>query len=599
MDAASDVVSSGDGGQDAGPSDAGGTDDPDVPPDVPPADAGFDVARTPVSLYTEVDLDDATLANAAFTILGHEAEERRCTRCHGLSVERVQGWEDSTRQALECIGENDPNVDEEAEAILDCFTTDGEPRPDNMGFVTTALGLDWFTRAFDVAHGFNGEVQQIRYRGASEMPKPPSLLLDQSEVDILLSWAMRGSPGLDERLGNPGGATCTDEVRRPVLDHVETMETEGWAVINRDNNVPMFGCDAGETGRDCLTEFPRASETVFGENWANTSDSLRVLYDYGYRSDFWTRSSADGRFVSHGGSARGVGSTIIDLERGVEVYAQARFDPGFFPDNLGFMLHGNGGNICQQSLLTSNPTEINFDEPECTTVRSIGLYQHMAAAGAGDYWTVFGQFVSDNGVNGGGRGPLRVDFDQGSQVNLVPFVYDGTRYVDGAEISIDSPFEGDAVLSPSRRMMMSRAQGEDGTQVGYIMRSVQATPRDETYDVSTEVVANYCVRGSKPSFSYDERYLTYQRYVLPSDAVELGFTGPDDPAFADYVRPGAANIYVLDLTTGANRRVTTMGPQQYALFPHFRSDGWLYFIVRDETASDSITEYVVASDIVL
>jgi hypothetical protein len=35
-----------------------------------------------------------------------------------------------------------------------------------------------------------------------------------------------------------------------------------------------------------------------------------------------------------------------------------------------------------------------------------------------------------------------------------------------------------------------------------------------------------------------------------------------------------------------------MQPGQRALFPHFRSDGWLYFLVRDRT----LPERIVASD---
>ena len=58
----------------------------------------------------------------------------------------------------------------------------------------------------------------------------------------------------------------------------------------------------------------------------------------------------------------------------------------------------------------------------------------------------------------------------------------------------------------------------------------------------------------------------------------------------------SANIIVVDLLTGARTRVTTMQAGQYALFPHFRSDGWFYFLVRD---SNTDKEYAVASDVAL
>ena len=40
-------------------------------------------------------------------------------------------------------------------------------------------------------------------------------------------------------------------------------------------------------------------------------------------------------------------------------------------------------------------------------------------------------------------------------------------------------------------------------------------------------------------------------------------------------------------------RVTTMGPGQYALYPHFRSDRWMNVLVR---TLGTTREHVVASD---
>ena len=73
--------------------------------------------------------------------------------------------------------------------------------------------------------------------------------------------------------------------------------------------------------------------------------------------------------------------------------------------------------------------------------------------------------------------------------------------------------------------------------------------------------------------------------------------GAADAGFSAYRTSGAANIFVLDLLTGVSRRITRMEPGQYALFPHYRSDGWIYFTVRDSLSSTR--EYVVASDATL
>ena len=80
-----------------------------------------------------------------------------------------------------------------------------------------------------------------------------------------------------------------------------------------------------------------------------------------------------------------------------------------------------------------------------------------------------------------------------------------------------------------------------------------------------------------------------------AEITALGFTGPNDPGFAQYKTKGASNLYLVDLLTGAVQRITGVAPGQYALFPHFRSDGWIYFVVRTLEGD----EYFAASDAAL
>ena len=40
-----------------------------------------------------------------------------------------------------------------------------------------------------------------------------------------------------------------------------------------------------------------------------------------------------------------------------------------------------------------------------------------------------------------------------------------------------------------------------------------------------------------------------------------------------------------------------MNPGQFALYPHFRSDGWMYFLVRDLNGAGK--ETLVATDVAL
>lgn len=53
---------------------------------------------------------------------------------------------------------------------------------------------------------------------------------------------------------------------------------------------------------------------------------------------------------------------------------------------------------------------------------------------------------------------------------------------------------------------------------------------------------------------------------------------------------------IADLVTGKQLRVTRSRAGVFALYPHFRADGWLYFVVRDMNTRQ---EYVVASDVAI
>ena len=128
------------------------------------------------------------------------------------------------------------------------------------------------------------------------------------------------------------------------------------------------------------------------------------------------------------------------------------------------------------------------------------------------------------------------------------------------------------------------------------MRKITTAPSGSTYTVSTQEVGRYCISGAKPSFSFDEKYFVTHHYVGPNDWQELGFSSANDGTFQEMLQKGTSNIIIVNLATGARTRVTNMKPGQYALYPHFRSDGWFYFLVRD-TNTDK--EYAVASDATL
>ena len=95
--------------------------------------------------------------------------------------------------------------------------------------------------------------------------------------------------------------------------------------------------------------------------------------------------------------------------------------------------------------------------------------------------------------------------------------------------------------------------------------------------------------GNKANFSFDERFLVSHHYLTRAD---FG----SDAEWAPYVGKGASDIYLADMATGTKKRITRMAPGQFAIYPHFRSDDWLYFLVRD---GNTKKEYVAATDYVI
>jgi hypothetical protein len=371
------------------------------------------------------------------------------------------------------------------------------------------------------------------------------------------------------------------------------MATMGWRAVNKTNMLAMHNCGAATDPKDCLSAEALGVDQPYGAGWDLPGRGrLRVLHDADYASSYWTRSSPDGRFIAHG--VQNVpGSYVIDLQRGVRVPISATYDPNWFPDNSGFVFQGGARNVCGQSVLTSNPASISMTEPACSQISSIGLYEHVGRALSGDFFAIDSDFVSDDGGHQVTLQDPEANFNSQSHLSFIPMIWDGTKYVAKPQVTLQSDFEGDTVLSPSSKLVITRVAGPNDRQLGFVLRKVVATPSGTSYTFAAPEIARYCLSGGKPGFSYDERWVAIHRYVTAADAVELGFANAQDPGFQPYLTQGAANIYLLELATGTLTRLTHMNPGQYALFPHFRSDGWIYAAIRD---TNTAHEYMVATD---
>lgn len=560
-------------------------------------------------LTNPVLMDDVELAYTALYLMGHEpigAELQTCTQCHSLNQGLMNHWRDLTDTARgSCFADTTVPSEAAAQSVLQCLKTKpgvpGSPySTPKLGIFAAAAHLEWFDFVFDRAYEGDGSAEHADFNTMVAMPKEQQIPLTQEEFDVVAEWFDRGLPYMEELLPEeppPGG--CVPNITPAVADHLDAMKLSGWRAVNAEAGLLMFGCAGAPTTVDCLSSYPQAGTLGFGAGWEYMPDTkLRVLRTNSYSSSYWTRSSADGRFVGHGGGSVG-GSTIVDLATDTEIGVSAAYDPGFFPDNSAFVFQGtnDGTGICSQTLLNSDPSLVSFNEPECSSASQLGLYQHVGAAlGGGDYWAVDGMFVSDDGGHFATLDNPSAFFAESSSISLTPMINQGSGFTPKPSIYVDTPFEGDMVMSPSSELLIGRVAGEGWNQNGLRLRQMIATPSGGSYTVDAPEIGRYCIDGGKPGISYDERWVAIHRYVTDADAIELGFSGPNDPAFAAYANNGAANIYLLDLLTGIVRRVTHMQPGQYALFPHFRSDGWIYFMVRNAGQNQ---EYIVASDAAL
>jgi hypothetical protein len=496
-----------------------------------------------------------------------------------------------------------------AKDIVDCMRiepghADSPFGPSKVGIYSAAAHLGWFQDTFRAAYpaGEGGNTADTwaleygKFKSRVQMPKGNHPRLSQQEFDVVAEWFARGLPKLTTYIvPDAGPNSCTTTISPQVGTHATQMATQGWTAANRQSGINMYGCNGSQDPRTCLTAMPNANSTPYGAGWS-TRGTIRILRTLAFNTVFWMRSSADGRFVANGASG-GSGAVVSDLMLNKDIRVSAAYDPGFFPDNKGWMFQGTpiGAGFCTQSLLTSSPDQINFSEPQCSTVEGVSLYQHLGTAlGGGDYFAVTSQFTSDFPSGGVNRDPY-TGFGAQAQIKLTPMVFNGTRYVGKPSVSFTAPSEGDSVLSPSTKLVVSRF-GSDGNQLGFVLRKINATPNAVSYDVTAPEIGRYCVQGGKPAISFDERYMVFHHYVGPGDYADLGFSSAADPTFQSMLSKGTANLVLTDLVTGVSTRITNMHPGQYALYPHFRSDGWIYFLARD---LDTGNEYVAASDAAL
>lgn len=593
-------------------------------------------------LFSPAATDDDELARRALELLGSAAvgAEGSCRTCHSLGRPTLTRWSALTRDfATECLEDTALSDAAEVDAMVECFRgRSSEPSgaftAQQFGIYAAAAHLPWFSYVFENAAEFDGDwrAEHAAFVERVGMPRA-GRRWTQAEFDQVAEWFDRGLPGLFALVPEETGQDCTPGLAPTLAAHVAEMQESGWRARNAEVPLLMFGCDEGQVGLDCLTAFELARDTGYGSDWDIPGTQIRILHDNSSTlSTYWSRTSADGRYIGSGlldSADFGYSGQILDLEREATISVNFSYDATFFPDNSGFLVQQGGGSssgaapgmpsdgsangdtsvICEQSLLTDGPEAISGEEPECSLLSGrIGLYQQLAKSIDGeDYWVIHGSYEGDDGGFSPVHGNPSAAFENDSTSTLTPMVNQGNGFEPGDAVRVETPGQGDPMLSPSGRLLVTRAKGFEYTtnvdgfevvaaeQSGYALYRVEMTRTGETWSASLEDLGRICLQGGKAVFSYDERWMVFHHYVIEADAGDLGFSDASDPGFSEYTELGAANLYLVDLLSGETERITNVSPGQYALFPHFRSDGWIYFVVRTLEGE----EYFAASDAAL
>lgn len=561
-------------------------------------------------------------AQSALRILGAAVDNssQRCAGCHSPDRILLKRWMIQTTSAKNgCLEKFDTEsknsaTPEEAVTAIDCLARGSDTfLPRNLGIFAAGADLTFFRRLFTLAYPndvsrYNNFVRDVK------MP-PNGHSMSDEEFQKVIRWTLKQMPLMEQALGDVPLPLqeCRPEITPALKSHISEMAQTGWQAKNQESGILHFGCDIN--GEDCFQQrdsdgndrFRRTDTLPVATNWRRLAGTdMRILADVPYITKFFVRSSADGRFVSYGIKPAAPDDQYrmitMDLQAILNNPASTRhipmhamYDPSYFPDNSGFLAQGVHENYtagCFQSVLENPATAaIDFTENNCFQSDQLGLYQSLGTdLNGGDHKVIEGPYDSAPGLgpmNETPRWTARTDLE----ISITRPEASSYRILRSQKIWL--PYEGDFGVSPSNRILASRVVGADenwnSKLIGYRLSRII----DDGTNITIEPVGQLCLKGGKAVFSLDERWITSYHRVNNIDWQELGYASASDPEFLRLVESGTTNIILADLLSGTSATITALGAGQLALFPHFRSDGWIYFLVFDQNTNK---RYIVASD---
>ncbi len=581
-----------------------------------------------VGALTDAELAKTALKTMGAKIDGQVSDQNLCGACHAANNRTTyKHWNDANKTTMAVLNDASKSANER---ISYMYRTPGDPAsgfyPGKIGILTACSHLAGSPYIRPAKHPkllalsntltklFQGKADDFeKFRNETLMPiESRSDRATATQCEAILTWMDKGMPQLEQLITDQGRPTdCTDDFRK-LKEHAISVKATSWQAVNRDARVANFACDAQGLcfeqkfgGKDV---FPNAKDTTYGKTWALDGGTVRVVRDLGQQPTYyWSRTSADGRFFASGGSGRK--AFALDLQALLDpagpkqrlISLSANYDPDFFPNNKAFMFQGTdrGGVVCAQSLLTNAQTQtVTFNEPQCNKLDQISLYQTVAQAQGdnsfADIFVINNSFASDNPSLSASAQDLQLTAGPDSKARIAIAVSGGTEgsYAVKEVKEVPIPFHGDTMASRSLKLLGSRVAGE-GKMLGYgfhkltTVRNANPPAGSTGYNFTAAEAGRICMPGNKAQISFDERFLITHHYLTRADFAT-------DADFAPYKDKGAADLWMADFVTGKKTRITRMNPGQFAIFPHFRSDGWIMFEVRDSAGSTYVTAHNAA-----
>ncbi|PIU01179.1 MAG: hypothetical protein COT74_01355 [Bdellovibrionales bacterium CG10_big_fil_rev_8_21_14_0_10_45_34] len=552
----------------------------------------------------------------------------RCLTCHGVSKNDIRAWgrflEEKWRLCLE-------NSSSDPAQKINCLRngrTDGPFSASELGLLVVGTDNKKVKNAFRDAYSQSEwQSHHASFTDAIVMPPSGNDPLNSGEFDELLKWVQGGMPYLDELVtSNQQTNKCRHYVSESLKLKIADSKLTGWRAYHQENLLPFFGCQGGSDSLNCFeppTDNPKlfalAKDFFKDRNFeAPEVGTTRHVYSIPFETQFWMRSSVDGRFVGYGLSKYGIHPTpdgydslvdanlkarITDLKSMLEsakdpnLRIESDFDPFFLPDNSAFTFVQDKTtklSMCPLGVARDSLSRRLFLNDERCVVEKWGYYQSLGSSSRGsDYYLTTGNFVPD-----GPTEPSRESkpsFSSTSVLQVAKVLNLGSGFQIGPARVIKTPFLGDFQISPNGSLLISRtARFSEGTKVQNGYRINQLIEQEGHYEL--QEIGSLCYNGSKANFSYDDRFVVYHHYIESQDYAELGFSSESDPALLSLIASNSSNVYLVDLLTGEKRLLTKVKRGQLALFPHFRADGWIYYELIDKETTKS---YVIATDAAL